>query len=259
MIFESQALKGLDALCFRKVSMAELIAALNFWFGVYDRLRMRRKQFKIEAIPNFAAGFYSLIARKNPCIRDIHIEVAQDVAAQVSSGRILDIGTGPGYVPFEIARRAPGLEIIGIDLSSAMVEIANRNAKELGVSERVKFEVADAANLPFEPGYFDFVISTLSLHHWRNPAACIKEIHRVLKENGRVYIYDLRRDITKEAKLQLKKKYGWFLYFLFLKIVMFHSSITSSDAKEIIYSLEVNFAEKSVQEKDVILKLQMIK
>jgi ubiquinone/menaquinone biosynthesis C-methylase UbiE len=220
---------------------------------------MRRKQFKIEAIPDFMAGFYSLIARKSPCIRDIHTEVAREVAAEISSGRLLDIGTGPGYVPFEIAKRAPGLEIIGIDLSSGMIEIADRNARELGISERVRFEVADAARLPFEEGYFDFVISTLSLHHWRNPAACIKEIHRVLKENGRAYIYDLRRDATKEAESQLKKKYGWFLSFLFLKIVMLHSSITLSDAEEIISSLEVNFTQKTVQEKGVILKFYMIK
>jgi len=220
---------------------------------------MRRKQFNIEAIPDFMAGFYSLIARKISCIRDIHTEVAGEVAAEISSGRLLDIGTGPGYVPFEIAKRAPGLEIIGIDLSSGMIEIADRNARESGISERVKFEVADAARLPFEEGYFDFVISTLSLHHWRNPAACIKEIHRVLKENGRAYIYDLRRDATKEAGSQLKKKYGWFLSFLFLKIVMLHSSITLSDTEKIISSLEVNFTQKTVQEKGVILKLYMIK
>jgi len=220
---------------------------------------MRRKQFKIEGIPNFAAGFYSLIAKKSPCIRDIHLEVAQQVAAEISSGRLLDIGTGPGYVPHEIAKIAPGLEIIGIDLSSKMIEIANRRAKELGVSERVKFKVADAASLPFEKGYFDLVISTLSLHHWRDPVACIREIHRVLKENGRAYLYDLHRDITKEAQLQLKNQYGWFLSFLFLKIVMLHSSISSSYAKEILSSPELTFAQKSVQEMGVILKLNMIK
>ena len=42
---------------------------------------------------------------------------------------------------------------------------ANRNASELGLSNCVKFEVANAASLPFQDGYFDFVVSTLSLHH----------------------------------------------------------------------------------------------
>jgi len=40
---------------------------------------MTVKQFKIEGIPNFAAGFYAWLARKGPCIRDIHLEVAQEI------------------------------------------------------------------------------------------------------------------------------------------------------------------------------------
>ena len=217
------------------------------------------KKFKIEGIPNFAAGFYSFVARKSPCIRDIHIQAAEEVAAEISAGRLLDIGTGPGYVPFEIAKRAPGLEIVGIDLSSAMIEIANRNAKELGVAGRVKFETANASSLPFQDGYFDFVISTLSLHHWRNPAAYLKEVYRVLKENGRAYIYDLRRDTAKETNLEIKKKYGWFLSFLFLKIVRAHSSMTLKEAEDILSCVEANFKQKGVQADGVMLNLKMLK
>ena len=47
--------------------------------------------------------------------------------------------------------------------------------------------------MPFADGSFDLVISYASLHHWRQPAAVINEIMRVLKENGRVIIRDNRR------------------------------------------------------------------
>ena len=103
---------------------------------------------KFEAIPNVVSGIYAFIARKSPFIRDIHQEVAKEVCAKISSGRVLDLGTGPGYLPFEIAKRTPGLEITGIDLSSGMVELARKKAQELGLSNRVKFEVANAARLP---------------------------------------------------------------------------------------------------------------
>lgn len=220
---------------------------------------MIERKLRIEAIPNFAVKFYAFIARKSPCIRDIHQEVAEEVCSKISLGRILDIGTGPGYLPFEIAKRAPGLEIAGIDLSSGMVEVANKNAKESGFSNRVKFKVANAASLPFEDGYFDFVISTLSLHHWLKPAEYIKEIHRVLKKSGQAYIYDIWRDTPKEIDVQVRNKYGWFLSFLFLVVVRAHSSITLKDAERILSSLEVNFAEKSAQTKGAVLKLQFLK
>jgi ubiquinone/menaquinone biosynthesis C-methylase UbiE len=214
---------------------------------------------KIEGIPNFAAKFYSLIAKKSPCIRDIHTTIAQEVCSEISSGAILDVGTGPGYLPLEIAKRNINLEIIGIDLSSGMVKIATANAEKSGVSDRVKFQVANAASLPFKEGRFDLVISSLSLHHWRNPPAYIKEIHRVLKPHGRAFIYDIRRDTSKEINAKIHRQYGWFLSFLFLKIVRAHSSITLKEAQGILSSLEVNYVQKSVEEQGVILKLQLLK
>lgn len=220
---------------------------------------MIKRKLKIEAIPNFVVKLYAFVAKKSPCIRDIHQEVAEEVCAKISSGRILDIGTGPGYVPFEIAKRAPGLEITGIDLSSGMVKLANKNTEELGISNRVKFKVANAASLPFENEYFDFVISTLSLHHWLKPAGYIKEIHRVLKKNGQAYIYDIWKDMPKEIGEQVRNKYGWFLSFLFLTVVRSHSSITYKEAEEILASLEVSFTEKSTQTKGAILKLKFLK
>jgi len=220
---------------------------------------MIKRKLKIEAIPNFAVKLYALVAKKSPCIRDIHQAVAEEVCAKISSGKILDIGTGPGYVPLEIAKRAPGLEITGIDLSSGMVKVANKNAEELGFSNRVKFKVANAASLPFENGYFDFVISTLSLHHWLKPTEYIKEIHRVLKKNGQAYIYDIWKDTPKEIDEQVRKKYGWFLSFLFLSVVRSHSALTLKEAEEILSSLKVSFAEKSTQTKGVVLKLQFLK
>jgi len=57
----------------------------------------------------------------------------------------------------------------------------------------------------------------------------------------------------------LKNKYGWFSSFIFLEIVMLHSSVTLSEAKEILSSPEVGFDKKNVQEMGIILKLDMIK
>ena len=217
------------------------------------------RRFKIKSIPNPGARVYSLIARKSPPLRDLCIEVAEEVTAKLIAGRILDVGTGPGYLPVEIAKRAPNLEIVGIDLSPAMVAIATKNAEKRGVSDRVRVQRANAADLPFEDEYFDLVVSTLSLHHWSRPSECLKEINRVLKENGEAWIYDTRWDTTKEVNAQFRERYGWFLAFVFLNLVRAHSSITVREIDEILSSPEIPFSRRSVVDKGIILKLQLVK
>ena len=79
------------------------------------------KLLRIEGIPTPGAKVYSLIARKIPLLQELYKEVAEEVSSRISSGKILGVETGPGYLPLEIAKRAQNLEIIGIDISPAMV------------------------------------------------------------------------------------------------------------------------------------------
>ncbi len=213
----------------------------------------------MEGIPYLGAKIYSLIARKSPLLRDLYKEVAEEVYSRISSGRILDVGTGPGYLPLEIAKKSQSLEITGIDISPTMVKIASRNVENMGLSGCVRFQFGNAASLPFEDGYFDFVVSTASLHHWLRPIECIKEIYRVLKDNGEAWIYDIRRDTTKDVNAQVRRKYGWFLSFIFLNIVRAHSSMTLRKVEEILSSPEIGFSKKNVDDKGVIFKVRLLK
>jgi len=92
----------------------------------------------------------------------------------------------------------PEVRVIGLDLSETMIEIATGNAREHGVSERVAFREGDASAMPFDGDSFDFVVSSGSLHHWRQPAQVFKEIHRVLKSGCRALVADLRADAPAE-------------------------------------------------------------
>ncbi|MGI5238054.1 class I SAM-dependent methyltransferase [Dactylosporangium sp. CA-139066] len=129
-----------------------------------------------------------------PFFSPMYRRIAADVAgAGLPPGaRILDAGTGPGTVPLALARAVPGARIDGVDLSAEMIEEARRSADAAGVADRVTFMVADVAALPFMDGEFDLIVSSMSLHHWTEPAAGVRELRRVLRPGGRMWIYDAR-------------------------------------------------------------------
>ena len=71
--------------------------------------------------------------------------------------RALDLGTGTGVVALALAERYPEAEVVGIDVSPAMIEEARRKvAPEL--ADRVRFEVADASSLAYPDGAFELVV-----------------------------------------------------------------------------------------------------
>jgi ubiquinone/menaquinone biosynthesis C-methylase UbiE len=75
-----------------------------------------------------------------------------------------------------------------------MVQKVSQNLDLLGISKRVSFRQGDIQTLPFEDNSLDFIVSTLSLHHWSEPKRVLSEISRILKPGGQFLIFDLRRD-----------------------------------------------------------------
>jgi SAM-dependent methyltransferase len=69
----------------------------------------------------------------------------------------LDLGTGTGKGALLVAERFPEAEVVGVDLAPEMIAEARR-LRPPALEERVSFEVADAAKLPFEDGAFDLVV-----------------------------------------------------------------------------------------------------
>jgi ubiquinone/menaquinone biosynthesis C-methylase UbiE len=98
----------------------------------------------------------------------------------------LDAGCGTGFLSFELASR--GHRVTGIDFAPAMLAEARRKAAERGAS--IRFEEADAEQLPFGGGSFDLVLSRHVLWTLPHPEAAIDEWKRVLRPGGRLAVID---------------------------------------------------------------------
>jgi ubiquinone/menaquinone biosynthesis C-methylase UbiE len=69
---------------------------------------------------------------------------------------VLDLGTGTGKAAFAIARRFPAATVVGVDLADAMI-VEARRLMPPDLADRVRFDVGDAADLPFADSSFDLV------------------------------------------------------------------------------------------------------
>lgn len=103
---------------------------------------------------------------------------------------IVDLGSGPGELAIELARRLPKALVIGVDPADAMRAAATRAAALAGVA--ATFVPGEAGAIPLPDASADLVVSTLSMHHWPDPCAALREITRVLRADGRALIVDAR-------------------------------------------------------------------
>lgn len=130
---------------------------------------------------------YDRVART--LMRNLYSRIADDLVDSLPDGaEVLDVGTGPGVLVSELARRRPDLRVVGVDLSADMITAAQRNLREFG--DRASARQGDVTDLPFADDTFDLVVTSFSSHHWDDPAGAVPELARVVRPGGRLYIYD---------------------------------------------------------------------
>ena len=101
--------------------------------------------------------------------------------------RVLDVGSGTGYLLRQLAARVPdAVELVGVDAAAPMVRVA----QEATADPRVRFQPGTAERLPGPDDAFDLVVSTTSFDHWADQQAGLLECARVLAPGGRLVLVD---------------------------------------------------------------------
>jgi len=109
--------------------------------------------------------------------------------------KIIDIGCGFGKTVFDLCKKGY-VNIYGIDSNKSGIEFANLKSKQLKLNPKPKFKVANASYMPFKKEGFDCIITQAfwtTIVTSRERLKIIKEINRILKRNGIIYIADFMR------------------------------------------------------------------
>ncbi len=118
-------------------------------------------------------------------ISDRTLELA--LAQVPAPHRVLDVGSGTGYLLRQLAARAPdAVELVGVDAAAPMVRVA----QQVTADPRIRFQPGTAERLPGPDGAFDLVVSTTSFDHWANQEAGLRECARVTAPGGRLVLVD---------------------------------------------------------------------
>ena len=155
-------------------------------------------------------------------------------------GIAVDIGTGLGELAKEVAKRHPGLQVIGIDISEKSLAIAKQRVKEINLSN-LEFKVEDAHRLSFSEDSVDLVVSHGTLHHFKDVSRILLEIYRILKPGALAYLSDLRRDVSEEIVKQVAINLAPKQAKAFVNSVQ--ASYTPPELKEILLKLGIKNCE----------------
>lgn len=102
---------------------------------------------------------------------------------------ILDVGCGTGEFAMKLKSYKKDANVCGLDISSDMIRMAK--AKFDG---GIDFRVGDVEHMPYEDNQFDYLTCSHSFHHYPHKKKAVREMHRILKDKGRIMIIDGCKD-----------------------------------------------------------------
>jgi trans-aconitate 2-methyltransferase len=147
-------------------------------------------------------------AAKFPDVMESVVQRLLDLAGDVKSPKMVDLGTGPGTVPIMVAKARPDWHITAIDAAKAMTRIAQISVKMAGVANRVQVHTLNAKATGLPDGAFDIVFCASVIHHMPDPVPLWREIRRLAAPGALIFARDLKRPESEQAARDLVNRHG---------------------------------------------------
>lgn len=142
-----------------------------------------------------------------------HSEVNRRFVDELLTGpvgpRVIDLGCGPALIPIELCGRDRSYEVMAVDGTVEMLELAKVEIDMAGLLDRISLHHADATSMDdFEDAMADTVISNSLIHHLDEPANGLATAVRLVKPGGRLFVRDLYRPDSADTVEQLVQQYA---------------------------------------------------
>lgn len=143
---------------------------------------------------------------------------------------ILDVATGTADVALETNRQLSPDSIVGVDISALMLEVGRKKIANQGAEKVIRLELGDSENLQYPDATFDAATLSFGVRNFENVEKGLREIHRVLKPNGKLIVLEFSRP----RQFPFKQLFN----FYFKYILPFIGKLTSKDARAYTYLYE---------------------
>jgi len=211
----SESLKGKNVICLQipdnyEYMQPELVEILEAKLRPHLEMSHKETTFMQRVLePEVMDTWEEAVEYDSMDFTEVNAAFAKSaIALGPMSGKILDVGTGTARIPIAISQMRPAWELTCIDLSANMLKVGAENVSKAGVRSQIKLELIDAKAMPYPDSYFDMVISNSIIHHLPDPLPFLREVKRVLKPNGAIFLRDLLRPMDEEIRHNLVEMYA---------------------------------------------------
>lgn len=102
----------------------------------------------------------------------------------------LDVATGTADLALALVRSGKAKQVVGIDLSSEMMRMGAEKVAKQGLADKISFQLADCAELPFADASFDLVTCSYGVRNFARLDDSLSEMYRVLRPGGELMILE---------------------------------------------------------------------
>lgn len=189
------------------------------------------KKGQVSTMFNRIAPYYDLLNRLLSLgIDTIWRKKAIALLREKQPKMVLDVATGTADLALETARQLHAEQIIGVDISTQMLEIGREKVAKKGLSKVIQLREGDSENLPFPNNTFDAITVAFGVRNFEDLERGLAEMQRVLKPGGQLVVLEF----SKPRVFPFRQIFN----FYFKHILPFIGRMTSKDPKAYRYLYE---------------------